>query len=207
MNLIEHGKLLSELRKSKGLTQKQVADRLNIQPKTVSKWETGHGFPDVSYLSELADVLGVSPETLLTGSLNKNKANSGNFSRTHFYVCPCCGSVTQSNGSAQITCCGKQLNALSAVLSDASHQLEIQEIDNEFYVKLNHEMTKEHYINFISYVTTDRIYTVKLYPEQDSAIYFPKVYGGKFIYNCNKDGLFEQKNKRPERQKNRGDGF
>ena len=47
MNLSKNGKLLCDLRKAKGLTQKQVADKLGIVPKTVSKWETGHGFPDV----------------------------------------------------------------------------------------------------------------------------------------------------------------
>ena len=58
MDLIKSGKLIRDLRKARGLTQKQVADRLGILPKTVSKWETGHGFPDVSTLSDLAGVLG-----------------------------------------------------------------------------------------------------------------------------------------------------
>ena len=68
MNLIESGKLLSELRRSKGMTQKQVADKLGVLPKTVSKWETGHGFPDVSSVSTLAEVLEVSVDTILSGN-------------------------------------------------------------------------------------------------------------------------------------------
>lgn len=48
MNLRKNGKLLCDLRKAKGMTQKEVDDKLGIVPKTVSKWETGHGFPDVS---------------------------------------------------------------------------------------------------------------------------------------------------------------
>ena len=60
MNLNDSGSLIRGLRKAKGITQKDIADILGIQPKTVSKWETGNGFPDVSYISELADILGVS---------------------------------------------------------------------------------------------------------------------------------------------------
>ena len=41
MNLSKNGELLRDLRKSRGMTQKQVADRLGVLPKTVSKWETG----------------------------------------------------------------------------------------------------------------------------------------------------------------------
>lgn len=51
-------------------------------------------------------------------------------------------------------------------------------------------MTKEHYISFISYVTFDRTLTLKLYPEQDSSARFPRMYGGKLYYYCNKHGLF-----------------
>lgn len=88
MDLIKFGKLLCDLRKAKGLTQKQVADNLGILPKTVSKWETGHGFPDVSVVSSLADILGVSERTLLFGNLTQNIQEVGNMKKTKFYVCP-----------------------------------------------------------------------------------------------------------------------
>ena len=53
MNLNDSGSLIRGLRKAKGITQKDIADMLGIQPKTFSKWETGNGFPDVSYISEI----------------------------------------------------------------------------------------------------------------------------------------------------------
>ena len=62
MDLSKNGKLLRDLRKEKGMTQKQLADKLGVVPKTVSKWETGHGFPDVATLPTLADILGVRLE-------------------------------------------------------------------------------------------------------------------------------------------------
>ena len=191
MNLSKNGKLLCDLRKAKGLTQKQVADKLGIVPKTVSKWETGHGFPDVSTVSALADILGVSEKTILSGDLEQNLESANNMKRTKFYVCPHCGSFLQGTGNSQVVCCGKQLEALTAVSADDEHTINISEIEDDFYIEFNHEMTKEHYISFVSYVRFDRVLTIKLYPEQDSAVRFPKMYGGKIYFYCSKHGLFE----------------
>ena len=191
MDLNKNGKLLCDLRKAKGLTQKQVADKLGIVPKTVSKWETGHGFPDVSTVSALADILGVSEKTILSGDLEQNLESANNMKRTKFYVCPHCGSFLQGTGNGQVVCCGKQLEALTAVSADDEHTINISEIEDDFYIEFNHAMTKEHYISFVSYVRFDRVLTIKLYPEQDSAVRFPKMYGGKIYFYCSKHGLFE----------------
>ena len=191
MDLNKNGKLLCDLRKAKGLTQKQVADKLGIVPKTVSKWETGHGFPDVSTVSALADILGVSEKTILSGDLEQNLESANNMKRTKFYVCPHCGSFLQGTGNGQVVCCGKQLEALTAVSADDEHTINISEIEDDYYIEFNHEMTKEHYISFVSYVRFDRVLTIKLYPEQDSAVRFPKMYGGKIYFYCSKHGLFE----------------
>ena len=191
MNLSKNGKLLCDLRKAKGLTQKQVADKLGIVPKTVSKWETGHGFPDVSTVSALADILGVSEKTILSGDLEQNLESANNMKRTKFYVCPDCGSFMQGTGNSQVVCCGKQLEALTAVSADDEHTISISEIEDDYYIKFNHEMTKEHYISFVSYVRFDRVLTIKLYPEQDCTVRFPKMYGGKIYFYCSKHGLFE----------------
>ncbi len=191
MNLSKNGKLLCDLRKAKGMTQKEVADILGVVPKTVSKWETGHGFPDVSTVSALADILGVSEKTILSGDLEQNLESANNMKRTKFYVCPHCGSFLQGTGNGQVVCCGKQLEALTAVSADDEHTINVSEIEDDYYIEFNHEMTKEHYISFVSYVRFDRVLTIKLYPEQDSAVRFPKMYGGKIYFYCSKHGLFE----------------
>ena len=191
MDLNKNGKLLCDLRKAKGMTQKQVADRLGIVAKTVSKWETGHGFPDVSVLSTLADVLGVSERVLLHGSLNQNNEEMGNIKRTRFYVCPHCGSIMQGTGKCQVVCCGKPIQQLKAEQPDDNHAITVSIIENDFYVQFNHEMTKEHFIRFVAYVGFDRVLMIRLYPEQDSAVRFPQMRGGKLYYCCNKHGLFE----------------
>lgn len=191
MDLSKNGKLLCNLRKAKGMKQKQVADKLGILPKTVSKWETGPGFPDVSTVSALADILGVSEKTILSGDLEQNLESTNNMKRTKFYVCPCCGCFMQGTGNGQVVCCGKQLESLKAVSADDEHTINISEIEDDYYIEFNHEMTKEHYISFVSYVRFDRVLTVKLYPEQDCAVRFPKMYGGKIYFYCSKHGLFE----------------
>lgn len=193
MDLIKNGKLLCDLRKAKGMTQKQVADRLGILPKTVSKWETGRGFPDVSTLSALADILGVSERVLLYGNLIQNTKEIGNIKKTKFYVCPYCGSIVHSAGKCEIICCGKPVESLIAKPADDEHSIAISEIENDFYIEFNHDMTKEHFISFVAYVGFDRVLFVRLYPEQASSVRFSKMRGGKLYFHCSKHGLFERK--------------
>ena len=193
MDLNKNGKLLCDLRKAKGMTQKQVADVLGILPKTVSKWETGHGFPDVSVLPVLADILGVSERVLLNGDLVQNKKEVGNIRKTKFYVCPNCGSVMQGTGACSVICCSKPLEPLMIEQPDDKHLINVSEIENDFYIELNHEMTKEHFISFVAYVGFDRVLMVRMYPEQEAAVRFPKMFRGKFYIYCNKHGLFEYK--------------
>ena len=57
MRQTDTGALIAQLRKEQGLTQKQLAEQLHISDRTISKWERGAGFPDVSLLEPLADVL------------------------------------------------------------------------------------------------------------------------------------------------------
>ena len=191
MDLIIRGQLLRQLRKEKKLTQKQLAEKLGVVPKTVSKWETGNGFPDVSMLPVLADIFDVNERSLLTGRLTENNATTCNPKRTQFYVCPHCGSVMQGMGACLITCCDKRLSPLPSLPANDEHALKITEIDNEFYIEIPHEMSKAHSIRFVSYIGFDKVLTTYLYPEQDYAVRIPKAYDGKIVYYCNQHGLFE----------------
>ena len=73
MDNIQTGKLIAELRKKQGLTQQQLADKLNLSNKTISKWESGNGSPDISNLPVLAEVLGISVDELLKGEINRSE--------------------------------------------------------------------------------------------------------------------------------------
>lgn len=67
MDQIKIGRFIAEQRKSKGYTQRQLADILGISDKTISKWERGNGFPEVSLLLPLCEELEISVNELLTG--------------------------------------------------------------------------------------------------------------------------------------------
>ncbi len=67
MDAKEIGRFICSLRKDKGLTQSALAELLNISNRTVSKWETGEGLPDISLLPDLAKVLGVTTDEILEG--------------------------------------------------------------------------------------------------------------------------------------------
>ena len=70
MDNAKTGKLIAEMRKKQGLTQQQLADKMNLSNKTISKWESGNGCPDLSNLPMLAETLGISVDELLKGELN-----------------------------------------------------------------------------------------------------------------------------------------
>ena len=74
MDNIQLGAFVAQLRKEQGLTQKELADRLHVTDKAVSKWETGKGFPDVKLLEPLAQVLGVSLVELLQGARTEKES-------------------------------------------------------------------------------------------------------------------------------------
>lgn len=190
MDCSKTGKIILELRKEKGMTQKQLADAINISDKTVSKWERGLGCPDVSLLGELSEVLEVNVEKLLGGCLDKNETDGGNMKKLKFYVCPECGNIMTSTGKSEISCCGRKLSELTAVKADENHGVKIEATDDESYVVFDHEMTKQHFISFVAYSTCDRLTMVRLYPEQNAEVRFPRLRGGRFYFYCNEHGLF-----------------
>ena len=67
MDQVKIGQFIRAIRKEKSLTQREVAERLNISEKTVSKWETGNGLPEVSLMLPLCELLGISINELLSG--------------------------------------------------------------------------------------------------------------------------------------------
>ena len=67
MNTYQFGTFLSQLRKEKGLTQLQLAEKLNVTDKAISRWETGKNFPDIEIFEDLSKILDVSISELLEG--------------------------------------------------------------------------------------------------------------------------------------------
>ena len=188
------GCAIKALREKQGMTQAELAARLNVTDKAVSKWETGKGFPDLSLLEPLAAALRVSVPELMSGHVVVNGNRASNLLKAKLYVCPVCGNVVFSKGDALISCCGIALPALEAEEAEGEHRALVEKVENEYFVSIPHEMTKEHFLSFVAYVTMDRVEMKALYPEGNAeARFFPRSRNGKLYFYCNHHGLFWQK--------------
>lgn len=192
MNQYITGTAIRTLREQRKMTQLQLADILKVSDKTISKWETAKGYPDITLLEPIADAFGISVPELISGHQIKNENVSANMVRSKFYVCPICGNVIHSMGEAVIHCHGIQLLPADAEATDEHHMIFIERVEDEYFVRIDHDMTKTHYISFIAAVSSDRCQMVKLYPEGEAEARF-KINGVRRIYfYCNRDGLFSQ---------------
>ena len=193
MNTYVTGTTIKQLREAKRLTQAELGEKIGVSSKTVSKWETAKGLPDISLLQPLSQALGVSVIELMSGEQITNRNRSSNLLRAKFYVCPVCGNVLWGFGNAMVSCCGVTLPALEAEEPDDAHTLTVETVEDEHCLRLPHPMTKEHCISFAAYVTTDRIQLVKFYPEGDAQTRMQLRGHGILYWYCNRHGLFCQR--------------
>ena len=189
MDQIRTGSLIRQLRTERGLTQKQLAERINVSDKAVSKWERGNGCPDVSLLTSLAEVLDTDIQALLSGSIEKNESEKGDMKKLRFYVCRDCGNIITATSDAAVTCCGSRLSPIEAKKADENHQLKVEDIGGEWYITSDHPMTKEHYISFAAYVSDSSVMIFRQYPEWQVNITIPMYRSGKLVWYCNECGL------------------
>lgn len=193
MNAYVTGTTIRNLRESKNMTQAELGERIGVSSKTISKWETGKGLPDISLLSPLAQALGISLIELMNGAPIQNKNISANLLRSKFYVCPLCGNCLHSTGNALVSCCGITLPPLEAEAPDGDHSVTIENVEDEHFLTIHHPMTKQHFISFAAFVTCDRIQMVKFYPEGNAETRMQIRGMGTLYYYCNRHGLFKQK--------------
>jgi len=190
MNTYVTGSSIRQWRKSQKLTQSELAERLGISSKTISKWETAKGLPDISLLQPLAQALNISIIELMKGEPITNKNVSANMLRCKFYVCPICGNVIHSIGNTLISCCGITLPALKTEEANDAHGIEIEMVEDEHFISISHPMTKQHFISFVAFITSDKIQMVKLYPESNAETRLQLRGSGYLYYYCNQHGMF-----------------
>ena len=198
MNQYITGNTIKSLREKQNLTQVQLANLLCVSDKTISKWETGRGYPDISFLEPLAKILKVSIVELLSGNEIINQNKSANLKKSNFYTCPICGNVIFSMGNALISCCGIQLPALEVENQPENeiaeeHKIMVEPVEDELFVTLNHPMQKDHFISWIAVVRLTSVEIIKLYPEQNAECRIKFGRGVKIFAYCNRHGLFEIK--------------
>ena len=193
MNHYITGNTIRELREKKQITQKELAQVLDVSDKTISKWETAKGYPDISLLEPLAAALDISVAELLSGDYVTNQNKMGNMLRSVFYICPVCGNIIHTMGKCLVSCCGITLPPEEAEETDGAHSLIVEQVEDESYVTIAHEMSKTHHISFIAWMTSGRLELLKLYPEQNAEGRFRlRGHGYLYVY-CNKHGLMKQK--------------
>ena len=193
MNTYVTGNTIKQLRETRGLTQTELAERIGVSSKTISKWETAKGLPDISLLQPLAQELGISVIELMNGEPIQNKNISANMLRGKFYVCPLCGNAVHSLGNAVVSCCGITLPPLEAEQTDDDHAITVETVEDEHFITVHHPMTKQHFISFVAFVTADRIQMVKLYPEGNAETRLQLRGIGQIYFFCNRHGLFRHK--------------
>ena len=193
MNHYITGATIKALREGCGMTQAELAQQIGVSSKTISKWETAKGLPDISLLQPLAQALGISLIELMNGEHIINKNISANMLRCKFYVCPICGNIIHSVGDAVVSCCGITLPALEAEDGDEDHGIIMEKVEDEQFITIAHPMTKQHFISFLAYITSDRMQMVKFYPEGNAETRIQLRGRGYLYYYCNQHGLFRTK--------------
>ena len=89
-----------------------------------------------------------------------------------------------------MNCHGVLMKSAEPEEIDENHKIFIERSEDEYYVRIEHDMTKNHYISFIAAEASDRLQMVKLYPERNAETRF-KINGVKrILFYCNRDGLF-----------------
>ena len=190
MNRYVTGAVIRMVREEKKMTQEELAEKIFVSGKAVSKWETGQGFPDISLLEPLAAALGISVIGLLSGGEIQNRNRASNLYRSQFFVCPVCGNAIWSVGGALVSCCGITLPPLAPEEPDAEHAILVETVEDEYLVSLSHPMSKEHSISFLAAVSDQGIQFVKLYPEGPAEARFKMSRVRTICAYCNRHGLF-----------------
>ncbi len=193
MDPIKTGAVIRSQRQKNGMTQLELAEKLCVSDKTVSKWECGSGAPDISLLPALARALDVDVKALLYGELQERGSSSGNLKKLNFYVCPDCGNLLFSTEQADAVCCGRKLSPLPVQAAAPEERLHAELSDGEWYVTSGHEMGREHYISFIAFLSNDTLILKKLYPEWSLEARFPFFSHGALFWYCTRHGLKMQK--------------
>ena len=193
MNNYVTGTTIRHLREDRGMTQAELGEKIGVSSKTVSKWETAKGLPDITLLQPLAQALGISVIELMNGEPIINRNVSANLLRGKFYVCPLCGNIIHCTGSTVVSCCGINLPPLEAEAPDEDHGITIENVEDEHFITVRHPMSKPHFISFLAFVTCDRVQLVKLYPEGEAQTRLQLRGMGRLYWYCNRHGLFVKK--------------
>lgn len=191
MNSYVTGAMIKKLREEKKLTQEELAQKLHVSGKAVSKWETGQGLPDISLLEPIARALDISVIELFKGENVVNRNRASNVLKSVCYVCPVCGNGILALGQAVVSCCGITLPEVVPEEADEEHAISCASDDGEYLASVNHPMQKDHYITCLIAVSDNEVQYVKLYPEGEATARFRMNRVKRIYVYCNRHGMFK----------------
>jgi len=189
MDCAKVGGLIRSLRLEKGMTQRALAEKLNLSDKTISKWERGLGCPDVALLAALSCLLGVDLASMLAGNLSANEADGGNMKKTKYFVCPQCGGIALCTGGAEISCCGRRLEPLEMIKAAPEEKLRVEAVEDEWYITGDHPMEKDNYIAFVAFQTGGKVELIRQYPEWNLDLRIKRRGHGQLVFYSTSLGL------------------
>lgn len=128
---------------------------------------------------------------ILKGVIDLN--TSANMLRSKFYVCPTCSNIIRTLSEVKISCCDNTLSPLEVREVDDMHGITIENVEDEHFITVRHDMTKAHFISFVAFLTSDRVQFVKLYPEGNAETRMQLRGKGYLYIYCNKHGLMKKK--------------
>lgn len=102
------------------------------------------------------------------------------------------GNIITSISDTGVSCCGKKLKMLNPEKAEENSRLSVEVIENEYFISSDHEMTREHYISFVAFLTGDTLILRKQYPEWNLQTRLPFFAHGRLIWYCTRHGLFYQ---------------
>lgn len=120
-------------------------------------------------------------------------ADTSSLIDVNFYVCPVCGNILYGTGNVQLNCHGHNLESLVAKSPNGDVEYGVETIEDEYFVSVKHEMTKQNHISFMAAVSPDRVQLVRLYPEGPAETRFKKSQVRFIYFYSEKDGLFKIK--------------
>ena len=182
------GEKILKIRKENNLTQSQLAKKLGVTDKAVSKWERNICLPDIFVLKNFCDIFNTDMQSLLSTDSDFNKKGE-NMKNTKFYVCKHCGNLTFSTGNTKVICCNDIVDELILTKATEENSLIIEEIDGEKNITSSHPMTKDNYIHFIAYLKGGELQLFKQYPEWEINVRIQKRGHGRLIWYSPDIGL------------------
>ena len=109
-----------------------------------------------------------------------------------FYICPVCGNLLTATADAALSCCGKKIQPLTPQKAEEPDRLRVEQIEQDYFITSDHEMTKDHYLSFTALLTGDTLFLRRQYPEWDFQTRIPRFGHGLLLWYCTRHGLYYQ---------------